>query len=65
MFQSCTGDARNTQVIFNHIEKIHWSITITLDDCTITIFLQYVITLHRILMTKVLFREGAIQVKKV
>ena len=69
MFQSCSGDTRNTQVIFNHIEKIHWSITMamisTLDDCTITIFLQYVITLHRILMTKVLFREGAIQVKKV
>ena len=65
MFQICSGDARNTQVIFIHIEALHIIITITLNDCNITILLQYVIALHRILMMKVLFREGANQVKKV
>ena len=67
MFQSCSGDARNTEVIFIHVKKLHINITmaVLLADCTITILLQYVITLHRILTMKVLFREGASQVKKV
>ena len=65
MFQSCSGDASNTQVIYIHIITLRTIIISTLDDFTITILLQYVITLHRILTMKVLFREGAIQVKKV
>ena len=65
MFRSCSGDARITQVIFIYVKTLHIIINITLNDCNITILLQYVITLHRILMMKVLFREGANQVKKV
>ena len=65
MFQSCSGDARNTQVIFIHIKTLHIIITIMISTLEDLLLLHHVITLHRILMTKVLFREGEIQVKKV